>query len=62
MMSRNRQQDRIEARNYYQINRKTEKGVRSILDHLTARNDTLVDIQRMLEEIRKQTGNDKDSP
>ena len=63
MMSQNRQavRDRLEAHNDYQINQKTEEEVRSILDHLTAQNDALVEIHRLLDEIRKQKENDKDA-
>jgi len=52
-MSQNRQvdRDRLEAHNEHQINQKTEEEVRSILDHLAAQNDALIEIHRILGEI-----------
>ncbi len=32
------------------------RGRRSILDHLAAQNDALIEIHRLLDEIRKQKG------
>jgi len=48
MMSQNRQatRDRLEAHNDYLINQKTEEEVRSILDHLAAQNDALIEIHQ----------------
>ncbi|MDP3682627.1 MAG: DUF1003 domain-containing protein [Ignavibacteria bacterium] len=52
MMSQNRmaEKDRIEAHNDYQVNQKTEVEVRVILDHLTAQNDALTEMLRLLNE------------
>lgn len=63
MMSQNRQavRDRLEAHNDYQINQRTAEEVRSILDHLAAQNDALIEIHRLLDEIRNQKGGAKDS-
>ena len=64
MMSQNRQatRDRLEAHNDYLINQKTEEEVRSILDHLAAQNDALIEIHLQLDEIRNQKGSGHDSP
>lgn len=50
MMSQNRQaeRDRLEAKNDYTINLKTEEEVRAILDHLHAQNEALDKIYQML--------------
>jgi len=56
MMSQNRmaEKDRIEAHNDYQVNQKTEEEVRVILDHLTAQNDALAELLRVMTEKEKE--------
>jgi len=56
MMSQNRmaEKDRIEAHNDYQVNQKTEVEVRVILDHLTAQNDALAELLRIVTEKEKK--------
>jgi len=52
MMSQNRmaEKDRIEAHNDYEVNLKTEEEVRIILEHLSAQNDALIEMLRLLNE------------
>ncbi|KAA0895231.1 DUF1003 domain-containing protein [Oryzomonas rubra] len=54
MMSQNRQaaRDRLEAHNDYLINQKAEKEIRAILDHLAAQDQALLEIHRMMAELR----------
>lgn len=54
MMSQNRQaaRDRLEAHNDYLINQKAEKEIRAILDHLAAQDQALLEIHRMIAELR----------
>ena len=50
MMSQNRQaeRDRLEAHNDYIINQKAEEEVRTVLQHLSAQNEALSQIQQTL--------------
>lgn len=54
MMSQNRQaaRDRLEAHNDYLINQKAEMEIRAILDHLAAQDQALLEIHRMIAELR----------
>ena len=56
MMSQNRQanRDRLEAHNDYLINEKAEQEVRAILEHLAAQDAALLEIHRLLAELREQ--------
>ncbi|MCX5870688.1 MAG: DUF1003 domain-containing protein [Deltaproteobacteria bacterium] len=62
MMSQNRQaaRDRLEAHNDYQVNQKAEEEIRAILDHLMAQDNALIEIHRLLDEMRQEKWN-KDS-
>jgi len=59
MMSQNRQaaRDRVEARNDYLVNLKSEEGIQAILDYLHAHNETLSRIDEKLEKSSTITGN-----
>lgn len=59
MMSQNRQaaRDRVEARNDYLVNLKSEEGIQAILDYLHAHNETLSRIDEKLEKSSSITGN-----
>ena len=59
MMSQNRQaaRDRVEARNDYLVNLKSEEGIQTILDYLHAHNETLSRINEKLEKSSNITGN-----
>lgn len=50
MMSQNRQsqKDRIAAQNDYVINQKAEKEIRAVLDHLTAQDEAIQELQKTL--------------
>jgi len=50
MMSQNRQavRDRLEARNDFEINLKAEEEIRTILVHLEAQDEALLEIHRLL--------------
>jgi uncharacterized membrane protein len=54
MMSQNRQsaRDRLDAHNDYLVNQKAEQEVRAILEHLDAQNMAIVEIHRLLEDLR----------
>jgi len=53
MMSQNRQaaKDRIEAHNDYLVNQKAETEIRTVLEHLEAQNQALIEIHRALIEL-----------
>jgi uncharacterized membrane protein len=66
MMSQNRQatRDRIEAHNDYEINKKVEEEVRTILEHLESQNQVLRGIYRWLSTsdvpVASKDGQDQD--
>lgn len=53
MMSQNRQaeRDRIEAHHDYEINLKAEVEIRSILEHLAAQDQALVELHKMVSQL-----------
>ena len=56
MMSENRQtdRDRLEAHNDYLTNQRVEQEVHAILDHLAAQDAALIEIHRLLAELREK--------
>jgi len=65
MMSQNQQavKDRLEAHNDYIVNQKAEEKIRAVLNHLTAQDEALALIHKMLTETHTKMGiNPSDYP
>ena len=58
MMSQNRlaARDRLEAHNDFEINMKAEEEIRTILKHLEAQNEALLEIHRIIASENRQPG------
>jgi len=58
MMSQNRlaTRDRLEAHNDFEINMKAEEEIRTILKHLEAQNEALLEIHRIIASENRQPG------
>ena len=61
MMSQNRQasRDRLEAHHDYLLNKKAEKEIRAILEHLAAQDKALLEMHQMIAELRDRHVNEE---